>query len=159
MQRKVSQEQIGEETYRVILNDPRDIAILYIYLTTPLSLLGIGIEEAKRTHATMRKNQEGILIGCPNLSPIKAEVSTRNDPQKRGPREETGGGGFQKEKKRKKRENLVSSANLGKEKKEKEKEKSHTVKQRHLIPVEKRGKKAIRYKQSARPKVEMKSHA
>jgi len=103
MQRKVSQEQIGEETYRVILNDPRDIAILYIYLTTPLSLLGIGIEEAKRTHATMRKNQEGILIGCPNLSPIKAEVSTRNDPQKRGPREETGGGGVSKRKKKEKK--------------------------------------------------------
>ena len=36
----------------MILSDSRDNAILYIYLTTPLSLLVIGIEEAKRTHIT-----------------------------------------------------------------------------------------------------------
>ena len=78
----------------------------------------------------MRKKQEGILIGCPNLSPIKAEFSTRNDPQKHGPREETGRD-FKKEKRkkrRKKRENLVSSANLWEREKRKKKKKKRKKK-------------------------------
>lgn len=76
----------------------------------------------------MRKKQEGILIGCPNLSPIKAEFSTRNDPQKHGPREETGRD-FKKEKmkkRRKKEKTWYPLQTFGKERKEKkEKKKPH----------------------------------